>query len=154
MSKNTAPSTPEEISASLAQFEAEKMTRRRALKKFGITTGMAVFGMFAADDLARMVIKKMEEHKETRQIAEVVAQEFKNSGIAFAANPVCDAGGCGDTQLTFNCNGCPNVAGGPATAPIEGGNCHTCVQNACDRCFGYATTSSELCVNRQSCYSS
>lgn len=45
---------------------------------------MAVFGMFAADDLARMVIKKMEETEATRQIAETVAHEFKNAGIAFA----------------------------------------------------------------------
>ncbi len=146
-------STPEEISEALAQFEAEKLTRRRALKKFGITTGMAVFGMFAADDLARMVIKKMEEHKETQQIAEVVAQEFGNSGIAFA-NPVCAANGCSTTQLTFNCNGCPAVPGGTATAPIEGGNCNTCIQNACDRCFGKATYSSEMCVNNNTCYSS
>ncbi len=77
-------SSSEELLDARKKFEAEKLTRRSALKKFGITSGMALFGMFAADDLARMVIKKMEEHEATRQIAETVAHEFKNAGIAFA----------------------------------------------------------------------
>lgn len=86
--------TTEELLDARKKFEAEKLTRRAALKKFGITTGMAVFGMFAADDLARMVIKKMEETEATRQIAETVAHEFKNAGIAFADDsslPPCDS---------------------------------------------------------------
>ncbi len=136
MSKHAAPSTPEEISAAVAEFNAEKLPRRRALKKFGITTGMTVFGMFAADDLARLVIKKMEEHKETRQIAETVAQEFQDSGIAYAATLKCGANGCSDAQLGFNCDGCsltPQVYG---SQPVEGGTCAQCVINACGRCFG------------------
>ena len=57
---------------------------------------MALFGMFAVDDLARMAIKKLEEHKEIQAISETVAQEFKNTGIVFAADP-------GYTSACLNC---------------------------------------------------
>ena len=65
--------------------------------------------MFAADDLARLVIKKMEQHEETRQIAETVAHEFKNAGVAFAdsSNNVC--GDCTTTCVAnddFDCVDC------------------------------------------------
>ena len=131
-------SSSEELLDARKKFEAEKLTRRAALRKFGITSGMAIFGMFAADDLARMVIKKMEQNEATRQIAETVAHEFKNSGIAFAAPQVyvCGASGCSDGQLGFNCGGCPTTPGGPATVGVEGGSCAQCVINACGRCFG------------------
>ncbi len=66
------------------KVEQERLTRRAALRKMGYTSGIAMFSLFAVDDLARMAIKKMEQHKETRQIAEAVAREFKNSGIALA----------------------------------------------------------------------
>ena len=101
--------TTEELLDARKKFEAEKLTRRAALKKFGITTGMAVFGMFAADDLARMVIKKMEETEATRQIAETVAHEFKNSGIAFADSSydVCsDCTADCTPDLDFDCVDC------------------------------------------------
>ena len=60
---------------------------------------MTVFGMFAADDLARMVIKKMEETEATRQIAETVAHEFKNAGIAYSSN----VAGCSPSYLGDFC---------------------------------------------------
>lgn len=68
------------------KFEQGRLSRRAALRKMGLTTGMALFGMFAVDDLARIAIKRMEQHKETQQVAETVAKEFKNSGIAFAGD--------------------------------------------------------------------
>lgn len=71
------------------KFEQARLSRRAALRKIGITSGMALFGMFAVDDLARVAIKKMEQHKETRQIAETVAKEFKTSGIVFADTVSC-----------------------------------------------------------------
>jgi len=84
------------------KFEQERLTRRAALRKIGITSGMALFGMFAVDDLARIAIKKLEEHKETLAIGETVAREFKDSGIVFAgaiggsSRPPCSdcAAGC------------------------------------------------------------
>ena len=75
--------------------------RRAALRKIGITSSMTVFGMFAADDLARMVIKKMEETEATRQIAETVAHEFKNAGIAFAYSS--SVAGCSPSYLGDFC---------------------------------------------------
>jgi len=130
--------TTEELLDARKKFEAEKLTRRAALKKFGITTGMAVFGMFAADDLARMVIKKMEETEATRQIAETVAHEFKNSGIAFADTPPpgCDhtisgnglgggPGKCNVSAIGANCS---------ATYPNDTVACTNCVTRICHTC--------------------
>ena len=94
---DNAPATPQ-TETKLEQFERERLTRRTALKKLGMTTGMTLFSLFAVDDLARLAIKRMEEHKETRMIAETVAKEFKDSGIAFAGGP--SWLGCGGCQAT------------------------------------------------------
>ncbi len=67
------------------KFEQGRLSRRAALRKIGMTSGMAFFGLFAVDDLARMAIRQMEQHKETRQIAETVAKELKDSSIAVAS---------------------------------------------------------------------
>lgn len=112
-------SSSEDLLDARKKFEAEKLTRRSALRKFGITSGMAVFGMFAADDLARLVIGKMEEHKATRQIAETVAHEFKNSGIAFADSS--SSGPCdycnGDCTCLCGCNKEQAIAAACAAFP-------------------------------------
>lgn len=76
------------------KFEQEKLSRRVALRKIGMTTGMALFGMFAVDDLARVAIKRMEAQKATHEIGEAVAKEFKNSGIVFAADPGSSSNPC------------------------------------------------------------
>lgn len=73
-----------ELQAAREQLEREKMTRRAALRKLGLTTGMSIFGLFAVDDLARMVISKMQEHEATKKIAEGLAHEFKDAGAVFA----------------------------------------------------------------------
>ena len=99
----TPSASSEDLLEARQKFEREKLTRRAALKKFGITTGMSVFCMFGADDLARIVIKKMEEHEQTRQIAETVAHEFKNAGIAFADS---SSDPCSNSTSTVNCEGC------------------------------------------------
>lgn len=65
------------------KFEFERMTRRTALRKLGINSGMAFFALFAVDDLVRVAIKRMRQNEATRDIAETVAREFKDSGIAF-----------------------------------------------------------------------
>ncbi len=126
------------------KVEQERLTRRAALRKMGYTSGIALFSMFAVDDLARMAIKKMEQHKETRQIAETVAKEFKNSGIAFANStsnytPTCctsnlDCSCCGGTAATCDCcsgssdpTGCCKKAYGGLN-----GNLASC-QQCCDQ---------------------
>ncbi len=121
LSADTPELIPTETAATVSEtpkwdkVEQERLTRRAALRKMGYTSGIALFSMFAVDDLARMAIKKMEQHKETRQIAETVAKEFENSGIALA-NP-----------NYSNCNGCvPNCVAGayqeciPCTSPCTG----------------------------------
>ena len=115
------------------KFEAEKMTRRAALRKLGITSGMAFFSLFAVDDLARMAIKQMRQNEATRDIAETVAREFKDSGIAFADTPPnptpCSASqilpGCAGADIGTNCVCC-------ATAAVSQ---QACVQQACLRCY-------------------
>lgn len=100
---NSASATPK-----WDKVEQERLTRRAALRKMGYTSSIALFSMFAVDDLARMAIKQMEQHRETRQIAETVAKEFKNSGIALA-NSISDYCGCVDPCLPakyFRCNPC------------------------------------------------
>lgn len=117
------------------KFEQGRLSRRAALRKMGITTGMAFFGMFAVDDLARMAIKQMEQHKETRQVAETVAKEFKNSGIAFAGPsgssgaPDPDCKGCCSKSDATLCQKCCD----DATAPnSDGGSPRGKCYTACD----------------------
>lgn len=89
------PTTPDTAPPNWERVERERLTRRAALRKMGYTSGIALFSMFAVDDLARMAMKQMEQHKETRQIAETIAEEFKNAGIAFASPQ--SSGPCGSS---------------------------------------------------------
>ena len=75
----TAPVTP-----ARAQFEAERMTRRAALRKFGFGAGMAALLALSSDDLARMAAAKLKQHAGDSKVANQVANEFRNAGLAFA----------------------------------------------------------------------
>jgi len=66
------------------KFERERLSRRQALKRFGMTSAMATFAMFSVDDLARMVGKAMQQRAGDNKIAAQLAQEFQNAGAAFA----------------------------------------------------------------------
>ena len=66
------------------KFERERLSRRQALKKFGITSAMATFALFSVDDLARMVGKAMQQRAADNKVAEQIAQEFQQAGIALA----------------------------------------------------------------------
>ena len=118
------------------RVEREKLTRRAALRKLGFGAGIAALSMFSVDDLARLVGQRMERMAGDNKVAQAIAKEFQQAGIAFAGSLVCDANGCSDDQLKFNCTGCPTTTGGTPTVTIEGGNCHQCVISACGRCFG------------------
>ncbi len=111
--------TPDSATPKWDKMEQERLTRRAALRKMGYTSGIALFSLFAVDDLARMAITQMEQHKETRQIAETIAEEFKNAGIAIADSnssngPCYPAGTLGGNNIgkdcasdpNFFCNGC------------------------------------------------
>ena len=66
------------------KFERERLTRRQALKKFGMTASMAAFAMFSVDDLARMVGKAMQQRAGDNKVASQIAKEFQQSGVAMA----------------------------------------------------------------------
>ncbi len=65
-------------------FERGRLSRRQALKKLGMTSAMATFALFSVDDLARMVGKAMEQRVADNKVAEQVAKEFQQAGIALA----------------------------------------------------------------------
>lgn len=75
-----------EAEAEIVRIENERMTRRKALRKFGFTAGMAVFSMLTVDDLARVAAKKLQETEATKGIGDVLAKEFRSAGVAMA-NP-------------------------------------------------------------------
>lgn len=110
------------------KFEQERFSRRAALRKLGITSGMALFSLLAVDDLARIAIKKLEEHKQTHEIGETVAQEFKNTGVVFAATP-------GHTSACLGCadakNQCLNDSSAGLTACIKAAGSDQSKQNNC-----------------------
>lgn len=82
------PQVQETLAETPAQkFERERMSRRAALRKIGITSGMAVFALFSVDDLARMVGKAMERRAGDNKIADQIAREFQQAGIARASGP-------------------------------------------------------------------
>jgi len=93
-------------------YESERMSRRAALKRLGITTGMALFSLLTVDDMARLAARKLNDHG----VCEDLAAEFKNAGIAVAQT----GGDCNErcnqiyNQCITDC-GCPvgcNCAGG------------------------------------------
>lgn len=73
-----------EAQAAPTEFESACMTRRQALRRIGLTTGIALFTLTSADDLARMAVAKLKTHHETRGIADKVARELRSAGVAFA----------------------------------------------------------------------
>lgn len=118
------------------KVEQERLTRRAALRKMGYTSGIALFSLFAVDDLARMAIQKMEQHKETRQIAETVAKEFKNAGIALAGPNSYNDPCAGSTQQ--DCQGCngnrQNTCDSKAVTVAETNACNSAATKALQAC--------------------
>lgn len=61
-------------------YESGRITRRAALKRLGITAGMAVFSLLTVDDLARIAAKKLKDER----MCDSLANEFKDAGVAVA----------------------------------------------------------------------
>jgi hypothetical protein len=79
-----AKATPKKVEttqSSLDELAQERMSRRAALRRIGMTGAMTVIGVMSIDDLARVAAKKLEQNELTRGIA----SDFKDSGVAFAA---------------------------------------------------------------------
>lgn len=71
----------------LAEIENERITRRAALRKFGFGAGMAAIMALSVDELARMAAVKLQQNAGDNQVANAVAKEFRNVGVAFADDP-------------------------------------------------------------------
>ena len=74
------------VSEARAKFEQARLSRRSALRKLGMTGGMALFSLLAVDYLARLAVKKLAQHQETKALANSLAHDFKDMGVAFAAS--------------------------------------------------------------------
>ena len=68
------------------RVEDSKLTRRAALRKLGYGAGIAAFSLLGVDDFARMVGQRMGRMAGDSQVAQAVAQEFRQAGITLA-NP-------------------------------------------------------------------
>lgn len=79
---DTTP-TPEQI-AKARKFEREQLTRRQAIRKLGFGAGAAAFFALSTDDLTHMVGKELQKSAGDNKIANQVAKELNNAGIASA----------------------------------------------------------------------
>lgn len=66
------------------KLDAERLSRRAALRRIGMVSGMAVLGTLTIDDLARVSAKKLQQNELTRGIGDSLAKDFRNAGVAFA----------------------------------------------------------------------
>jgi len=75
---------PGSAAAALAKNEQEKMSRRAVLAKVGLRFGAAVIAAMSVDDLTRKVTETIARGNRDNAVAQQVANEFKNAGVAFA----------------------------------------------------------------------
>lgn len=68
------------------KLERERLTRRAALAKLGLRAGAAVLAALSVEDLARMASKELQRRSGDNAVANAVAKEFKNAGVAFASS--------------------------------------------------------------------
>jgi hypothetical protein len=66
------------------RLERERLSRREALKKIGITSAMATFALFSVDDLARIAGNALQRNSNDNRIAKQLASELRSAGLAFA----------------------------------------------------------------------
>ncbi len=118
------------------KFERERLSRRQALKKFGMTSAMATLGLFSVDDLARMVGKAMQQRAGDNKVAEQVAKEFQQAGVAFASGP-------SPALSALPYGNCNSFQGGNANA------CNACNNDRLSRCS--ATCGQAACAGAYNC---
>ncbi len=76
-----------ESKKSAEQIEQERLTRRQALRKLGFGAGLSAIMLLGADDLARMVGRRLQQMEGDNKVAEQIAKEFRSAGVAFASGP-------------------------------------------------------------------
>jgi RecA/RadA recombinase len=147
ISIESAPETA--LETAKEKFERERLTRRQALKRFGMTAGMAAFAMFSVDDLAHIVGKAMQQRAGDNKVAEQIAQEFQQAGVALAANPSgiclhCCNQFCDDTNACFGSK-CSCIARGGTGCDANFNACINNAKYAFNGCFGAHGCSGETC---------
>jgi len=133
------------------QVEDKKLTRRAALRKLGYGAGFAAFSLLGVDDLARLVGQRLERLSGDSKVAQAVAQEFQQAGIALA-NPIAMATPTGPS-LPSDCTGatvgtwCYNryTAQSDRLACCRGtlgsdGHCSGATSGAVSTCINYNTS--------------
>lgn len=75
----------EDVAEARQHFEEQRMTRRAALRRLGVTAGIGAVYMLSVDDLARACISRLHEQEFTREVADTLAAELGHSGMAVAA---------------------------------------------------------------------
>jgi hypothetical protein len=126
MSQQDESLSPEEAKARLAEFEQAKMTRRNLLARFGFKVAAATVAALTADDLLRAVGKEMERRSGDNEVAQQVAEEFKNVGIAFAGPSGCRRSG--NQCVGPDCLQTMPLCGCTCT---EGPKCQDCCDEKC-----------------------
>ena len=133
---------PGSAAEALAKHEAEKMSRRAVLAKVGLRFGLAALAAFSVDDLARQATAAIALRAKDNAVAQQVAKEFRNAGVAFATDSktatklACDppvSGGCigcsnnslasccqGDAKKVYYCNVCAYACTGACMAGCIG----------------------------------
>ena len=113
--EGAAPSPKVVVETAKEKFERERLSRRQALKKFGMTSAIATFALFSLDDLARMVGKAMQQRVRDDKVATQVAKELQQAGVVLADTPQSCTDCCSHNSDSQNqshqmwCN-CINVA--------------------------------------------
>ena len=82
--ENTVEEVELTAAEKLAQFEKEKLSRRQALARFGFQAGAAAIAALTADELLRKVGKEMQRRAGDNKVAQQVAREFQQAGVANA----------------------------------------------------------------------
>ena len=77
-----ARAKPKAVPVASENQDQEKLSRRAALRRIGMTSGIAFVGLLTIDDLARVASRKLEQNELTRGIA----KDFKSAGVAFATS--------------------------------------------------------------------
>ncbi|WP_395137584.1 hypothetical protein [Armatimonas sp.] len=128
--ENTVEEVELTAAEKLAQFEKEKLSRRQALARFGFQAGAAAVAALTADELLRKVGKEMQRRAGDNKVAQQVAREFQQAGVANAVAAESDPG-----NICLNC-GCFFCPGGGNTAPpgYVYLPCNCPIWNGCTRC--------------------
>ncbi|BDI30822.1 hypothetical protein CCAX7_28730 [Capsulimonas corticalis] len=157
LEQQAAPSVAETAEM---KFERERLARRNALKRFGMTSAMATLALFSVDDLARMVGKALQQRAGDNQIAGRLATEFQSMGAAFATGmptpSACSTPnacqGLSTCQCCVQSKICDQLkCQGAHTINLRNGMDPTQAQSILDACNSAATAKASTCCTTNHC---